>query len=429
MSRSLRRTLVALLSFTLLVSIGATGLAQEPIVITFWKHSHPPADPLTEELIAEFEAANPGVDIQMELISSADYINRVLTAAAGGQLPDIFDINDANHAILTGNGILAPVDVAAFWFESQEDFEAAYVPDSLNPFKGEDGQVYGIPFEYNSWIMVINENMFREIGLDPETDYPKTWEEVGEIGGQIATVNNGVFERQGFAWNLVTPGWTMLLFSPLVYQGGGSILTDDDMGDACALNEPAGVAALQTMQDMYYKYNAGAPGINLATAQDSMIDFYQDRMGMWILGPWAVPQLTPVADHMRLIPLPQMTDAERDVVMLSSWVWTVNAASEHTDIAWKFVDYASQQGARWLPTAGYILPRIGWTDDPSVADFPGLDVFIDQMQYGRPRLIHPRQGEIATIIHQYVQDAILNNLDAQETLDSACDEINAALAG
>lgn len=65
MSRSLRRTLVALLSFTLLVSIGATGLAQEPIVITFWKHSHPPADPLTEELIAEFEAANPGVDIQM----------------------------------------------------------------------------------------------------------------------------------------------------------------------------------------------------------------------------------------------------------------------------------------------------------------------------------------------------------------------------
>ncbi|NOG51174.1 MAG: hypothetical protein HND48_18410 [Chloroflexi bacterium] len=136
-----------------------------------------------------------------------------------------------------------------------------------------------------------------------------------------------------------------------------------------------------------------------------------------------------MADHMRLIPLPQMTDAERDVVMLSSWVWTVNAASEHTDIAWKFVDYASQQGARWLPTAGYILPRIGWTDDPSVADFPGLDVFIDQMQYGRPRLIHPRQGEIATIIHQYVQDAILNNLDAQETLDSACDEINAALAG
>lgn len=260
MSRSLRRTLVALLSFTLLVSIGATGLAQEPIVITFWKHSHPPADPLTEELIAEFEAANPGVDIQMELISSADYINRVLTAAAGGQLPDIFDINDANHAILTGNGILAPVDVAAFGFESQEDFEAAYVPDSLNPFKGEDGQVYGIPFEYNSWIMVINENMFREIGLDPETDYPKTWEEVGEIGGQIATVNNGVFERQGFAWNLVTPGWTMLLFSPLVYQGGGSILTDDDMGDACALNEPAGVAALQTMQDMYYKYNAARRG-------------------------------------------------------------------------------------------------------------------------------------------------------------------------
>lgn len=431
MLKSFRRTLALALSVILLISVGAPGLAQDPIVLTFWKHSHPPADPLTEELIAEFEAANPGIDIQMEVIPSTDYINRVLAAAAGGQLPDIFDINDANHAILTANGVLAPVDISAFGFESQEEFEAAYVPDSLNPFKGEDGQVYGIPFEYNSWVMVINDEIFEEAGLDPATDYPKTWEEVGTIGAQLAQVNDGRFDRQGFAWNLLTPGWTMLQFSPLVYQGGGSILTDDDKGDACALNEPAGVAALQTMQDMYYSYNAGAPGINLSTAQDAMVDFTEERVGMWILGPWAVPILTAsesVAEDLRVIPLPQMTDAERNVVMLSSWVWTVNAQSEHISEAWQFIDYASQQGDRWLPTAGYILPRIGWTEEESVAGFPGLEVFIDQMQYGRPRLIHARQGEIGTIIHQYVQDAILNNLDAQETLDSACEEINAVLA-
>lgn len=404
--------------------------AQEKIVLTFWKHSHPPADVLTEELIKEYMAAHPNVEIRLEIIPSSEYINKVLTAAAGNQLPDIFDINDANHAILTSRGILAPVDVSAFGFESEEAFLNAYVPGSLEPFKGADGKVYGIPFEYNSWTMVINDKMFREAGLNPETDYPKTWEEVGEIGAKLAIVRDGRFERQGFAWNLLTPGWTMLLYSPLLYQLGGSILSDDDKGNACALNSPEGVKALQTMQDMYTKYGAGAPGINLSTAQNAMEDFVQERVAMWILGPWAVPTFASnpeIVANYRIIPLPQMSDAKRRVVMLSTWLWVVNARSDKQAEAWKFINYASEQGARWLPAAGYILPRLGWTDAPEAKEFKGLEVFIDQMQYGRPRLIHPQGGQISTIIHKAVQEAVLNGKDAKEVLDEACREIESVL--
>jgi multiple sugar transport system substrate-binding protein len=404
--------------------------AQEKIVLTFWKHSHPPADVLTEELIKEYMAANPNVEIRLEIIPSSEYINKVLTAAAGNQLPDIFDINDANHAILTSRGILAPVDVTAFGFENEAAFLNAYVPGSLEPFKGADGKVYGIPFEYNSWTMVINDKMFREAGLNPETDYPKTWEEVGEIGAKLAIVRDGRFERQGFAWNLLTPGWTMLLYSPLLYQLGGSILSDDDKGNACALNSPEGVKALQTMQDMYTKYGAGAPGINLSTAQNAMEDFVQERVAMWILGPWAVPTFASnpeVVANYRIIPLPQMSDAKRRVVMLSTWLWVVNARSDKQAEAWKFINYASEQGARWLPAAGYILPRLGWTDAPEAKEFKGLEVFIDQMQYGRPRLIHPQGGQISTIIHKAVQEAVLNGKNAKEVLDEACQEIESVL--
>jgi multiple sugar transport system substrate-binding protein len=405
--------------------------AQDPVTITFWKHSHPPADAFTEQIIADYMAANPHVTIELEIIPSDTYINNVLAAAAGGQLPDIFDINDANHAIFVDRGLLAPVDAESFGFADQTALEEAYVPDSLNPFKGADGQIYGMPFEYNSWVMVINDEIFREAGLDPETDYPKTWEEVGEIGAQLAVVENGVFQRQGFAWNLVTPGWTMLLYSPLVYQLGGSILTEDDMGNECALNNEAGVAALQMMKDMYYTYGAGAPGINLSTGQAAMVDYTEERVGMWLLGPWAVPQLTAeprVVDDIRIIPLPQMADAERNVVMLSSWVWNVNAQSQVSDEAWAFINYAQEQGEGWLASSGYILPRTGWTDSEAAAEFPGLDVFVDQMQYGRPRLIHPNAGEIGTIIHQAVQEAILNDAPVQETLDAACGEINDVLS-
>jgi multiple sugar transport system substrate-binding protein len=416
-----------------LVALTATFVSaqDEPVTITFWKHSHPPADEFTEQLVAEYEAANPNVNIELQIIPSDTYINNVLAAAAGGQLPDIFDINDANHAIFVDRGLLAPVDAQAFGFEDTAALEEAYVPDSLNPFKGADGEIYGMPFEYNSWVMVINDEMFREIGLDPETDYPRTWEEVGEIGAQIAQVENGVFQRQGFAWNMVTPGWTMLLYSPLVYQLGGSILSEDDAGNECVLNNEAGVAALQMMKDMYYTYGAGAPGINLSTGQAAMVDYTEERVGMWILGPWAVPQLTAeedVVDDIRIIPLPRMGDAEREVVMLSSWVWNVKADSEVSEEAWRFINFAQEHGADWLATSGYILPRLGWAESEAASEFPGLDVFVSEMQYGRPRLIHPNAGEIGTIIHQAVQEAVLNDADPQATLDNACSEIDFILS-
>jgi len=80
-----------------------------------------------------------------------------------------------------------------------------------------------------------------------------------------------------------------------------------------------------------------------------------------------------------------------------------------------------------LPAAGYILPRLGWTDAPEAKAFKGLEVFIDQMQYGRPRLIHPQGGQISTFIHKAVQEAVLNGRDAKEVLDEACQEIESVI--
>ena len=159
------------------------------------------------------------------------------------------------------------------------------------PSKARTRKIYAIPFEYNSWPLLINDKMFKEIGLDPAKDYPKTWEEVGTIGAKLAIVKDGKFTRQGFYWNLLTAGWTMLQFGPLVYQLGGSILSDDDKGKECVVNSDAGVRALQTMKDMLYKYKVGAPGINISTGTDAFLDFIQEKAAMTFTAPWAMSQL------------------------------------------------------------------------------------------------------------------------------------------
>jgi multiple sugar transport system substrate-binding protein len=408
----------------------AAPTAAKKVEITFWKHNHDPADALTKTLIDEYQKQNPNVTIKLEIIPNDQWLTKLLTAVAGGTAPDMYDMNDNNIPTFISKGVLAPISPEAFGAKSADDVEKLFVPNSLSAFKGPDGKVYGTPFEFNSWPLAINDAMFKEAGLDPAKDYPKTWEEVGTIGAKLAKVNNGRFERQGFAWNLLTSGYTMLMYPTIVYQLGGSVLTNDDKGDKCNLTSPEGVQALQTMQDMYVKYKTGAPGINVATAASPMADFIQEKVAMWIVGPWATPQFKDNPNlnaNYRIVPLPQATGAKRQVVAMSAYAWVVNAKSANVQEAWKFVNYASLQGARWLPTAGYVLPRLGWTDSPEAKAFKGLDVFIAQMQYGRPRLPHPNAPEINAAIHKAVQAAILNNAPAKDVLTQACTEIDTIL--
>jgi multiple sugar transport system substrate-binding protein len=365
----------------------------------------------------------------MEIIPNTEHLTKMLAAVAGGTAPDMYDMNDTNIGPLVAKGALAPLDPVAVGFKDQKELDAAYVPGSLNAFKDAAGKIYAIPFEYNSWPLLINDKMFKDIGLDPTKDYPKTWDEVGTIGAKLAIVKDGKFERQGFYWNLLTAGWTMLQYGPLVYQLGGSILSDDDKGNECVINSEAGVRALQTMKDMLYKYKVGAPGINISTGTEAFLDFIKEKAAMTHCAPWAMSQLngTAVEKDYRVVPLPQFADGKRKVVSTSAWAWVVNAKSAVAAEAWKLVDYASKQGERWLPTAGYVLPRLGWTETQAAKNFKYLDVFIGQFAYGRPRLMHPNASEINAILHKAAENAVWSNQDPKTLLDAAAKEINAIL--
>ena len=79
-------------------------------------------------------AENPNISITMEIVPNADHLTKLLSAVAGGVGPDIFDMNDTNLAVFITKDALAPMDTAALGYGSQEEYEALYVENSLNPF-------------------------------------------------------------------------------------------------------------------------------------------------------------------------------------------------------------------------------------------------------------------------------------------------------
>lgn len=431
-----RAFLTVSIVLALTLAIGCAPKAPEPpseVSLTFWKHSHAPADELTKTIIQEYMQANPHVKISLEIVPTNQYFVKLLSAIVAGDAPDIFDTDDINLPILIDKGLMAPVSPQGFNVATQDEFLAQFVPNSLNTYKGSDGKVYGIPFEFNTWNLIINERQFKEAGLDPVADAPKTWEEVGEIGKRLAVVSNGRFDRQGFTWNHVHSGWTMTAFSGILYQLGGSILTDDEKGNKSNLNTSEAIRALTIMRDMKTRYGSGDPAQNISTGADQNADFIQEKAAMWITGPWAVPTFKAnqaVYDSYRVVALPQVSDAKRNTVIMTSWGWGVNKsidASKQLE-AWKFISYASQQGSRWLGQAGYILPRLGWTESPEAKAFKGLEVFMETMAFGRPRLQHPKNTQIRDVLHKAIQEVLLSGADPATALKVASDEIDRILA-
>ena len=115
------------------------------VSLTMWQHSYPPLNDWTENQIAAFEAEHPSIDVTFELVPFEEYNQKILTALAAGEGPQVFESDDYTFAQFTENGVLAPIDPAALGFDSVADLTAGYTANSLALVTAEDGTVSGHP--------------------------------------------------------------------------------------------------------------------------------------------------------------------------------------------------------------------------------------------------------------------------------------------
>ncbi|GAB1455497.1 hypothetical protein MASR2M48_08040 [Spirochaetota bacterium] len=81
---------------------------------------------------------------------------------------------------------MAPVDYRSAGFRNLKDMQAKYMTGMLDPVI-EGGKAYGMPLELTNWAIYLNKKIFRDAGLDPMKDYPKTWEDVMTVSEDCAS--------------------------------------------------------------------------------------------------------------------------------------------------------------------------------------------------------------------------------------------------
>ena len=107
--RRIRLSLTALLAAAALFTSAA--LAQNIVLdMPSWQATEPGTSDWFKELIAEFEAQNPGVTINFSHEPFAGYNDKMVTRFAAGNPPDILHLPAANFMIYAQEGWLEPLD-------------------------------------------------------------------------------------------------------------------------------------------------------------------------------------------------------------------------------------------------------------------------------------------------------------------------------
>ena len=248
---------------------GAAHSQTEKRLRAYW-WGNPERDRRTRAALDAYQAKNAGVNISSESVGWGDYWTKLATQTAGGNPPDLIQMDYRYIYEYSRRGTLLSLesqskllDVTGF---SQGARDAGIV----------DGKLYGVTMGTNSKALIYDTTMFEKVGVTKlGADF--TWDEMGRIAAEISKLNPGKYWGTGdnSRWEQGFEHW-LNQRGKLLYtiEGQLAFKVEDvevwfDIWDklrksgACA---PAEVAALNTGAIDQYEISRGTAAISYANS-------------------------------------------------------------------------------------------------------------------------------------------------------------------
>jgi multiple sugar transport system substrate-binding protein len=413
--RNVCRAICTGIAIVLGVAAGISSVRAEQITIKMWMHEHPPRIAIDKAIIAEFEKANPDIKVDYSVIAVSEFTTKLLTAFASGSGPDLFNQSVVQVAQYQNSRVLAPIDYAAMGFADEKALTGQY----LTGFDGIRfaGKLYGVPTEVSNYACYLNNTIWKAAGLDPNRDFPKTWEDMPAVAEKLTVRDaNGVPRRRGFDfdWPSIPAYW--LTLNSMMHQRGSNLF--DEANYKATFEGPEAVHVLQYLVDWVNKYKLGGPQYT-----DTRTDFLAGNLATdCSFGIWGIPQMHDAKIDYTVKPLPRFADGKHDNGYDAyAYYMMVNARSAPAvqKAAWKLARLYTDHALELFTGAGLFVPRedvMAKTGDPDSQVFltelkkasfaprvVGYNQIVDILARGRDAMIQGGQP-IASVLPQMNDD-------------------------
>jgi multiple sugar transport system substrate-binding protein len=408
-----------------------TAPTRAPMKLTFWTWENPQQRPWLHKRIQQYTQQYPNISVEFQYFTFSDLGKKVSVGFATGTAPDGFTTGDWLMPTWLARKLIAPLDVQQLGYSSLDAFRNDHAP-AFVAGSVQDGKAYGYPLWFYGFMNYLNTKQFKEAGLDPVRDEPRTWEQLGEVAKRLAVKQGDKFTRQGFKFAMHASQWTMIQFNPILLQAGGQWFGKDGK---CTVNNEAGVRAMTIRASLAKKYAAEDPADTIATAPLPMLDWIKERTAMFSshpIPPAAIKSQNPAMEaggDYKPVQMPGVSADKRYGTCYGfNFVVNAQAPKEKQDVLHHMYRYImSDLVDAWKATAPFTFARkSGWTDNPEVRGFRNVETIIAAKDIGAFLPRTPVWSELADAMHRAVQKVLLSNVDAKTALDEAAGEVDRA---
>lgn len=398
---------------------GSEGESGEDVVtIEYWQYFYESKVKLMDQLIAEFEEANPGIKVVHKNFPYDSYQQKVATSIASGKGPDIINLYYGWVPKYVKAGTLQELPTDAFPHEMIESEFAPMV--QVNKI---EGKYYTIPTAVRTLSLFWNKDIFVENGLDPEKP-PQNLDELLDFAKKTTKRENGALVVEGLTFQ--PSGQLHAWFRPVLLKQFGQEAISEDNKKVLWNASEAGYEAFQFLVDLAKKHQVGEN--NFFT--DDVTAFMSGKAAMHIDGSYRLGTLEKNAQDLNygVTALPQHNGI--DASFASFWTngITKNVAGAKLEASKKFLQYLTSPEVmtRWTKDVGEIGARIEIAENKELLENKNLRPFIEQLPVAISYFYVDESADRKALIDA-IDKVLLNDVDPKEALDEAVKQVQEIL--
>lgn len=321
----------AAMALALALSVTGCGTAGDGRVKLDFFQYKPEAVGQFEKIVADFEAANPSIDVVINNVPDPDTAIRTLLVK--GKTPDVLTLN--------GNGNFGDLSKACVFADLSSLPSAQRVIPSVQDILNGLGTCHGnetngLPFANNASGVLYNPEIFAKYGVK----VPQTWDDL--IAAAETFKANGV---NPFFMTL-KDAWTIL---PSYVNLAGNLMPTDFFDDVrsggwsaqsgkYSFEKDGGEAATKLAKLFSY----AQPGAESAGYNDGNAAFGAGKSAMYLQGSFAIPAIRASNPDAKIksFPYPTTNDPAKNILVSGVDVTlAIGKDTEHPEEARKFVEY------------------------------------------------------------------------------------------
>lgn len=409
----MRRLLVVLFLAALVIPlVGSTVGAATTLDVWIMQPGTAEVEQFLKNVKAEYEASHKDVVVNLQFIPWLNAWQKITTAVAGGEAPDVCELGTTMNPFYAEMGALQAVDSYLEKWGYAKDLDPGLVESAMV-----DGKMYGVPWYAGGRILMYRKDFFEEAGIKKA---PTTWAEFLATAKALQKVGkDGKVTRYGFAFQ---GGAGRLTWLPFVWQNGGEIAVKKDGKWVSTINSPEAVEAIRFYTDLLLKHKL-APDASLSwNALNARQAFALGDCAMIIEGPWALSAIEKTnPDIRKVLGVALLPGNKKQATFAGGSNLVIFKQSRNKELAAEFVqlmmsDKNQLQAAKLL---NFFPGRLSIQNDKIFTTDPILKVAVEQMKYGRSLPAAAGWGSIEkTNVPNNMMDRILTG---KMTVEQACD--------